>query len=179
MTETTQLPAVHIEALSEEFFIDVAVGVNSFADICDNYEIDPVSAKTLELDPVFQRRLRIAQQVVEDDGTAFRSRCRVAVTDSVHHVMHMLKDTDVPASTQLDAFKTLVKYGGLEPTREDSNMSTGPQLVLNIVAPDGTAHNIGAQVATPPRAIDGEFTESEPVELSILPPAASNLFEAS
>ncbi|MBT7538615.1 MAG: hypothetical protein HN683_04705 [Gammaproteobacteria bacterium] len=179
MTDTTQLPALSIESLPEEFFIDLAVGVNSYVDICDNYDIDEATAQALETDPLFTRRMRIAQQVVDDDGTAFRSRCRSAVTNSVHNVVHMMADADVPASTQLDAFKTLVKYGGLEPPKTDETGAAGPQLVLNIVAPDGAVHNFG--VATPPVTTvdvqDAEFEEVEP--LSILPPAASNLFEAS
>ena len=89
----------------------------------------------------------------------------------------MMQDMDVPASTQLDAFKTLVKYGGLEPAKSDDTAGTGPQLVLNIVAPDGTTHNFGNTQNT--SAIEAEFTDVKPeVQLDILPPEASNLFGA-
>lgn len=177
-----QLPTVRIEDLPEEFFIDLAVGTNSFLEICDNYDIDEPTANYLESQPLFQRRLRIAQQVVEDDGTAFRSRCRVAVANSVHHVVHMMQDTDVPASTQLDAFKTLVKYGGLEPQKEESAAANGPSLVLNIVAPDGTATDFVAQVSqkgADEDVFDAEYEEVDTPEFAILPPAASQLFGAS
>lgn len=174
---TNQLPALQVEALPEEFFIDIAVGVNSFTEICDNYEITEPQSVALENDPVFQRRLRMAQEIVETDGTAFKARCRAAVTNSVHNVVHMMQDVDVPASTQLDAFKTLVKYGGLEPVKSDDGVGTGPQLVLNIVAPDGTNHNFGAAQQT----VEADFTEvaddASPI-LDILPPEASNLFGA-
>jgi hypothetical protein len=178
----TNLPAIRIEDLPEEFFIDLAVGTNSYVEICDNYGIDESTSVVLESDPLFQRRLRIAQQVVEDDGTAFRSRCRVAVANSVHHVVHMMQDTDVPASTQLDAFKTLVKYGGLEPQKEDNSGVSGPQLVLNIVAPDGTTTDFVAKMPqkTSQNTIeDADFEEIDTPELSILPPQASTLFGAS
>lgn len=178
----TNLPSVRIEDLPEEFFIDLAVGTHSYVEICDNYGINESTALQLENDPLFIRRLRIAQQVVEDDGTAFRSRCRVAVANSVHHVVHMLNDADVPASTQLDAFKTLVKYGGLEPQKEENAAGMGPSLTLNIVAPDGTTTDFVAQIPqkmSHNHAIDAEFEEIEAPELSILPPQASSLFGAS
>lgn len=195
MNQNSTLPSVRIADLPEEFFIDLAIGTNTFVEICDNYNIDEQTAATLDSDALFQRRFRIAKQVVEDDGTAFRSRCRAAVTNSVHHVMNMMRDADVSASTQLDAFKTLVKYGGLEPQREDSGAVSGPQLVLNIVAPDGTttdfvAHNgtttdFVAQIPQKMRQNtieDADFEEikaSEAPELSILPPQASALFGAA
>lgn len=198
MSTQQALPALSITQLPEEFFIDLAVGVNPFVDICDNYNIDQQTALTLENDPVFQRRLRIAKQVVEDDGTAFRSRCRVAVSNSVHHVVHMLNDSDVPASTQLEAFKTLVKYGDLEPATKDSTANM-PSLVLNIVAPDGSTHDVIESVATvsknspqPPttthttsreqkeRRVDPDQTEYATTKptLNIVPPAAASLFGA-
>lgn len=177
------LPALKINELPEEFFIDVAVGVDPFEDICDNYELSPEAAAQLEADPAFQRRLRIAKQVVEDDGRAFRSRCRVAVTNAVHHVVHMLRDTDVPASVQLDAFKTLVKFGDLEPAAKKDQSGGGPALTLNIVAPDGTSHNFTAQVE--PEPIEAEYSETpredcsrDVPELSIVPPAGASLFDA-
>jgi hypothetical protein len=135
---TSCLPAIRIESIPEEFFIDLAVGVGTYLDICDNYNIDETAASQLENDPLFQRRLRIAQQSVEDDGSAFRARCRVAVSESVDAVLHMIKDPDVPSSTQLDAFKTLARFGGLEPAKVEAGNAGGPALVLNIVAPDGS-----------------------------------------
>lgn len=175
MSDST-LPVFHVEQFPEEFFVDLAIGVSSFTEICDNYEVPPAVAAQLESDPVFQRRLRMATQVVEDTGEAFRSRCRVVVSNNVQNIANMMRDNDVPASTQLDAFKTLVKFGGLEPTRDAATGPTGPQLVLNIVAPDGTTHAIGG---TQPRTITAEPVEdAEFTELEVLPPAASSLFGA-
>ena len=179
------LPAIRIEDLPDEFFIDLAVGTNPFLEICDNYGIDSQVAETLDKNPLFSRRLRIAQQVVEDDGTAFRARCRTIVTNNVHHIAHMMNDMDVPASTQLDAFKTLVKYGGLEPQKDENAIAQGPQLVLNIVAPDGSTMSFGAQNSQnmshndPIEADFEEITLDEAPELTILPPSASSLFGAS
>lgn len=164
------LPSISIDSLPEEFFIDLAVGVNSFLDICDNYNIDQTTAEALKQDPKFERRFRIANQAVEDDGSAFRARCRTVVANNIDTVVNMMKDPDVAASVQLDAFKTLVKYGGLEPVNTQQTVSSGPGLVLNIIAPDGSQAVLGTPQPTqhhqPQRSvtknvtIDGDFIES-------------------
>lgn len=134
----SNLPSISIDTLPEEFFIDVAVGVHTYVEICDTYNIDETTAETIKNDPMFIRRLRVAEKAVEDDGSAFRARCRTAVSEGIRTVVHMMKDPEVAASVQLDAFKTLVKYGGLEPSKVEDANAGAPSLVLNIVAPDGS-----------------------------------------
>ena len=97
---------VTVQTIPEEFFVELAVGVATFDEVCDNYGIDKPTANLLEKDPVFTRRLRQARQVVEDDGSAFKARCKTAVANSVHSVIHMISDPDCPATVQLDAFKS-------------------------------------------------------------------------
>lgn len=139
---------MHVEDIPERFFIDIAVGVYPFEDICKMYELDPDLAEDLEDDPVFVKRLKLAQQVVEDDGRAFRSRCRSVVQNSITSMEHLMHDPDTPPSTRLEAFKTLAKFGELEPRRSDENGPTGPQLSLTIIAPDGrNMVQLGAQPA--------------------------------
>ena len=124
--------------LPEAFYIDVAVGVQSYEEICRMYEVPDHVAAQLEHHSEFQRRLSLATQAVEDDGRAFRARCRTIVNNSVAHMSNLMRDPDTPASTQLEAFKTLAKYGELEPDKAVA-ADTGPQLTLNIIAPDGSA----------------------------------------
>ena len=179
---TAGLPSIQIESLPEAFFIDLAVGVHSYIEICDNYDIDEQTALAIENDPVFIRRLRLANQVVEDDGTAFKARCRVAVTNNVDSVMNMMRDPDISASVQLDAFKTLVKYGGLEPAKDLDGASAGPALTLNIVAPDGSTFSPMVATAQPVQDIvDAEYTSVDSPVLEIEAPAgkfASKVFGA-
>jgi len=125
--------------LPEKFYVDVAVGVDSYDDLCRMYEVSDADAQQLENDAEFQRRLSIAKQSVEDDGRAFRARCRTVVNNSVAHMQQLLKDPDTPASTQLEAFKALAKFGELEPQTNGQDANTGPQLTLNIIAPDGSS----------------------------------------
>jgi hypothetical protein len=165
------LPSLKIESLPDEFFIDLAVGVHSYLEVCDNYNIDATTATNIETDPVFLRRLRLATQVVEDDGSAFKARCKTAVTNSVGSVINLMNDPEVSASVQLDAFKTLVKFGGLEPAKAVDESSSGPSLVLNIVAPDGTSFNSQTINAAPVIQHDQESDDIEDATFEIIAPA--------
>lgn len=145
----------------EAFYIDVAVGVHSFEELCSMHGIPAHVVETLEDDPDFKRRLALAKQSVEDDGRAFRARCRTVINNSIGHISRLMRDPDTPASTQLDAFKTLAKFGELEPDKA-APAETGPQLTLNIIAPDGgTGMSLDLGSASQP---EGRVIEHEPAE---------------
>lgn len=130
--------------LPEQFYLDLAVGLLSFEEICDNYELPEEDLDDMVESPIYQRRLRLAIQAVEDDGRAFKARCRTLVTDNLHRVTQIMADPEAPASTRLEAFKTLVKFGELEPVKQEQAQASGPSLSLTIVAPGGerTEHSL-------------------------------------
>lgn len=145
----SSLPVVlRVEDIPDRFFIDIAVGVNTFEELCAVHGLDPTVVEPLETHPLFEHRLALAKQAVEDDGRAFRARCRTIVNDAVPHMAQLMKDPETPPSTQLEAFKTLVKYGQLEPETTKHDGDGLPRLSLTIIAPDGT--QLTAGVNTPP-----------------------------
>ena len=129
--QPTQLP--------DQFYIDLAVGIHGFADICQMYDLTTEAVEAIEETPQFKQRFKLAQQAVEDDGRAFRARCRTVVNRSIPHMEHMMLDPDTPSSTQLEAFKALVRYGKLEPEKDQQIGPVGPTFSLTIVAPDGSS----------------------------------------
>jgi hypothetical protein len=138
------LPHIPVDKLPDKFFLDVAIGVQSFEVLCNIYEIDAAQASTLATDAEFVHRLHIAEQAVADEGTAFRARCRTIVNDALPAMEGLMRDPNTPPSVQLETFKSLAKFGALEP-KQEKEMGTGTQLVLTIIAPDGTpVVNIGA-----------------------------------
>lgn len=136
-------------ALPEEFFVAVAVGIQPYADVCAVYGVPEEDRAALQLDPAFKRRLLTAEAAVEDSGEAFSARCRFLANDAVSSIIDLIKNPESPASVQLEAFRSLVKFGRLEPKVEALNTATGPQLVLTIVAPNGTTNTTVALPSTP------------------------------
>ena len=137
-------------ALPEEFFVAVAVGIQPYADVCAVYGVPPEDQDSLQNDPAFKRRLLTAEAAVEDSGEAFSARCRFLANDAVSSIIDLIKNPESPASVQLEAFRSLVRFGKLEPKVDALPVgSTGPQLVLTIVAPNGTTNTTVAVPAMP------------------------------
>ncbi len=137
----------------DQFYIDLAVGVRSFEDICQAYGLRPEEVEHVENDTDFQQRFKLAQQAVDDDGRAFAARCRTVVTRSIPHMEQLMRDPETPASTQLETFKALVKYGKLEPEKSSDQTQTGPQITFNILNADGSPmFSVDTGVRAAPRA---------------------------
>lgn len=124
--------------LPDNFYLAAAVGVQSFEDILRMYDIPEEDAEELTAHPVFQQRLLLAKDAVETDGTAFFARCRLLAGQTMPAMISLIQDPATPATVQLEAWKTLVKYGRLEPQpKEQAAGPSGPQLTLTIIAPNG------------------------------------------
>jgi len=157
-----------IRQLPERFFIDVAVGAAPMDEVCTLYNIALDDLEPHWDDPRFQFRLAQAKQAVEDDGSAFRARCRTVVHEAIPRIQRIIHDPDVPAQTQLTAFQTLVKYSGMEPTQQTKQAYTGPALSLTIIAPGGEAHTIEARVYDAEPVDDDEVATLASTEESAL-----------
>lgn len=123
--------------LPDNFYLATAVGVRPFDEILTMFEIAPEDGEALQEHPIFQQRLLLARDAVETDGTAFFARCRILAGQTMPAMLNLINDSGTPASVQLDAWKTLVKYGRLEPLPPTQQATVGPQLTLTIVAPGG------------------------------------------
>lgn len=136
--------------LPEPFFIAVAVGIQPYADVCQMYGVPEEDRDALQAEPEFKKRLLIAEAAVEDSGAAFSARCRFLANDAVSSIIDLIRNPESPASVQLEAFRSLVRFGKLEPKVDALPVgSTGPQLVLTIVAPNGTTNTTVAVPAMP------------------------------
>jgi len=140
-------------SLPERFFIDLAIGASPLEDIARLYKLTPEDIEPHWDDPTFQHRLALAEQAVEDDGRAFRARCRTVVHESIPRIQQIIHDPDAPAATQLSAFQTLVRYSGMEPEKQ-AQAHHGPSLSLTIIGPGGESQRIEAHMG--PAVIEQE-----------------------
>lgn len=136
MNNMTNIVPLQPKRLPERFYIDLAIGAAPVEDICATYGLDPDAVKELAGDAEFDTRFFQAKQSVEDDGRAFRARCRAAVHRAVPTMEQIVNDDEAPANVRVEAFKALVKFGQLEP-KETQAQGGGAHLTLTIVAPDG------------------------------------------
>lgn len=168
-TTTTALTTLPVD-LPDRFFIDLAIGAQTFEEICRIYDLDPAQVEPHTDDPRFMQRLAQAEQSVADDGRAFRARCRRVVHDAIPRMHSLIHNPDVPAATQLSAFQTLVKFSGMEPEKQAAQAGSGTTLTLNIIAPDGSrAFTVGSNEVEDAEIVDeDEFTPLASAEESSL-----------
>lgn len=148
-----------VTSLPERFFIDLAIGTQTFDEICVVYSLDPDDVRQHADDPMFVQRLAQAEQVVSDDGRAFRARCRRVVHDALPRLQEIIHAPDVPAATQLTAFQTLVKYSGMEPEKQAQQVTQGPSISLTIIGPGGESQRIETRVTQPAIEYQPEDTD--------------------
>jgi hypothetical protein len=161
------------KALPDNFYLAAAVGVRPYDDLLTMFEIDQEDAEALQSHPVFQQRLLLAKDAVETDGTAFFARCRILAGQTMPAMINLINDTGTPASVQLEAWKSLVKYGRLEPPppNQQVSSSSGPSLTLTIIAPNGEL-GFNAEINPAPvgNIYDASSDATEPVALPHYPP---------
>lgn len=140
------------ESLPDTFFITMAIGVKPMKEVMELYELTPADLTNLDTDPVFHQRLALAKDAVETDGSAFFARCRLLAGETLTHVTTLIRDPGTPAATQLEAWKTLVKYGRLEPSPAAAT-AAGPSLTFTIITPQGETV-VSTQLEPPHNAAD-------------------------
>lgn len=128
--------ALAVRDLPDKLYVDLGIGATSLEDICASYGLTTEQIDVYKNDPDFIRRVAIATKTVEDDGSAFQSRCRTVVYRLIPVMEQLVKNPDEPAGARVDAFKSLVKFGSLEPKSVDTTV--GPSVSLTIIAPGGT-----------------------------------------
>ena len=118
------------EELPDALYIELAVGVRTDEDIFSDYKLSPSTIRRVTSDPVFQRRLREAKVIVDDDGTAFRARAKRVISDEGLLVMrNHLVSPDTPASVKHDIFKTLARLAGFD-NQKSAEAPSGPTFVF-------------------------------------------------
>ena len=128
--------ALQPSALPDRLFIDLALEAAPVKDVCRLYGIAPEALEALRENDEFATKLLQAKQAVDDDGRSFRARCRTAVHLAIPKIIAVVNDPKAPHAARIEAFKSLVKYGQLEP-KETQAQGGGAHLTLTIVAPDG------------------------------------------
>ena len=124
------------DKLPDTFFITMAIGVKPMKEVMELYELTPADLTSLDADPLFHQRMAQAKDAVETDGSAFFARCRLLAGETLANVTTLIRDPGTSPATQLEAWKTLVKYGRLEPSPAAAT-AAGPSLTFTIITPQG------------------------------------------
>lgn len=118
MTATYAEALAHLNPVVEvpqQLVLEVAVGLDTFVEICARYGIDEEDAALLKENRLFQRQVRQAEAELKKDGTTFRMRAAHAAEDLLGDIWKKSVQPEVPLVQKLEAFRVLVKMADLEP----------------------------------------------------------------
>lgn len=113
--------------------LDLAVGVDSLEDILIRYDLSEREFELLNQVQAFRRELALTIRDVRENGVPFTSKARVQAESYLEVVDNMVLDSETPASVRLDAIKSIVKWGKLEPKDDKASDTTNAtQINVNI-----------------------------------------------
>ena len=113
------------------FPVEIALRTAPLQEICAAYNISHEEWLVLRADPVFQRDLTAAVELVKKDGMSFKLKAQMQSDELLKTSWTMIHDkVDVPASVRADLLKFTVRAAGLADPAEKG--AGGPQNALQI-----------------------------------------------
>jgi len=112
--------------------MDLAIGIDDLDEILVRYDLSHTEFNILTETSSFRRELALAMKDVRDKGVTFSSKAKVQAESYLEVLDNLVYDLGTPAGVRLDAIKSAVKWGGLEP-KDDKNSAEGvPQVNVQI-----------------------------------------------
>lgn len=105
------------------FPVEIALRTAPLPDICAAYGISHADWLALKNDPVFQRDLAAAVELVKKDGMSFKLKAALQADELLKTSWRMIhsNNDDVPASVRADLLKFTVRAAGLADPDDKNN----------------------------------------------------------
>lgn len=124
-----------IGAYPPTFPVEIALRVAPLRDICAAYNISHDEWLELKTDPVFQRDLTAAVEMVKKDGMSFKLKAQLQADELLKtswKMIHAPAD-EVPASVRADLLKFTVRAAGYAEPAEKANANQNTlQIQINL-----------------------------------------------
>lgn len=112
--------------------MDLAIGVDGLDDILLRYGLTQEDYDALTTVPTFRRELSTTLRELRENGVTFIKKAKIQAESYLVDLDDMVQDKNVPAATRLDAIKSIVKWGGLEPKDTKTEQAQGVTVNLQI-----------------------------------------------
>jgi hypothetical protein len=113
---------------TQDFIMEVALGLESDKDILDRYGVSPVQYNQWLEHPLFKKELTELSKKIFDEGLTFKSKCKIQSEDYLTDLHLLMKSTHTPPNVKLEALRSLVKWAGLEPKEEKAGIIINNQV---------------------------------------------------
>jgi hypothetical protein len=110
---------------------DIALGEDQQI-LCDRYNLQLEDLEGLYYIAAFRREIANHQKIIREEGVTFRQKAKVQAEMYLDVLDDIVNNVDVSAATRLDAIKSIVKWGDLEPKVDKAAQSSMPQFNIQI-----------------------------------------------
>jgi len=111
---------------------DIALGDDQQV-LCDRYNLTPLELEALYYVPAFRREVAGHSKSIREEGVTFRQKAKVQAEMYLEVLDDIVNNVDVSPATRLDAIKSVVKWGDLEPKESKAAGSANmPQFNIQI-----------------------------------------------
>lgn len=130
---TSHLKAPTSTPWDSRLVLDLALGVDSLQDILDRYDLNHEEYNALSTTPAFRRDLAQAIKDIREDGLSFSTKARIQAETYLPILDEMVNSLETPASVRLEAIRSTVAWGRLEPKNSKGDeVKNATQINVNI-----------------------------------------------
>lgn len=112
--------------------LDLAIGIDDLEVVLRNYNLSEKEFEALTALPAFKRELADTMRDVRDKGVTFTAKARVQAESYLETLDDLIYNVATPAGVKLDAIKSVVKWGALEPQENKDSAGVGQSVNIQI-----------------------------------------------
>ncbi len=112
--------------------LELALGVEEPDDVLARYGVNEAEWRAIEPNPAFRRELAEMSRQVQEEGLSFKAKARIQAESYLMDLDAMVADRETPPSVRLEAIKSAVRWGELEPKKEKDGDGTGTTFAIQI-----------------------------------------------
>lgn len=129
-----QLSSISPNKWDPRLLLDLVIAVDTLEEILDRYSMTRDEYDQLSTNIVFRRELATTMRDIRENGASFRAKARIQAESYLPVVDDMIWDRDIAPGTRLDAVKSIVRWGDLEPKeKREQVQQVQPQINVQIL----------------------------------------------
>ena len=111
---------------------DVALGLEGHETVLQRHGVTPEEWDHINAHPLFQRQVAEQAREMGETGVSFRSKARVQAEMYLVQLDQMIHSPSTDQKVKLEAIRSVVKWGGLEPQPSKEEGNSTPQVNVQI-----------------------------------------------
>lgn len=126
------LPQKNINRWPPQLVLDLALGLDGTEAILNRYNLTPGQLDRLYEIQSFRTQVAAAGRELRENGMTFKRKAAAQAESYLETIDGMMLDPDTPAGVRLEVFKTVAKYGELEPKESKQDQGNQNNIQVNI-----------------------------------------------